>query len=187
MLTPWKKSYDQPRQHIKNQRHYFANRCPSSEGYNFSSSHVWIWVLDYKESKMSAKELMLLNCGVGKDSWESLGLPGDPTCPSLSKSVLNIHWKDWCWSWNSNNLPTWCEKLTNLKRVWCWERLKVGGEGDERGWDDWMASPTQWTWVWVNYRSWWWTGRPGVLQSFGSQRVGHDWVTKLNWITDLIY
>ena len=64
---------------------------------------------------------------------------------------------------------------------WCWERLKVGGEGDDRGWDGWMASPTQWTWVWVNSRSWWWTGRPGVLKSMGSQRVGHDWATELNW------
>ena len=69
-----------------------------------------------------------------------------------------------------------------LKRTWCWERLKARGEGDDRGWDGWMASPTQWAWVWVNSGSWWWTGRPGVLQSMGSQRVGHDWVTELNWI-----
>ena len=75
-------------------------------------------------------------------------------------------------------------ELTHLKRPWFWERLKAGGEGDDRGWDGWMASPTQWTWVWVNSRSWWWTWRPGVLQSMGSQRVGHDcelnW-TELNW------
>ena len=70
---------------------------------------------------------------------------------------------------------------TDLKRPWCWERLKVGGEGDNRGWDGWMTSLTQRTWVWVNYRSWWWTGRPGVLQSMGLQRVGHDWATELNW------
>ena len=68
----------------------------------------------------------------------------------------------------------------SAKRPWCWEGLGAGGEGDDRGWDGWMASPTQWTWVWVNSRSWWWTGRPGVLQSMGSQRVGHDWVTELN-------
>ena len=79
-----------------------------------------------------------------------------------------------------NTLATWCEELTHLKRSWCWERLKVG-EGDDRGWDGWLASLTQWTWVWVNSGSWWWTGRPGVLQSMGSQRVGHDWVTELNW------
>ena len=94
---------------------------------------------------------------------------------------LNVHWKDWCWSWNSNPLATWCEELTHLKRPWCWERLKARGEGDDRGWDGWMASVTQWTWVWVNSRSWWWTGRPGVLQSMGSQGVGHDWATGLNW------
>ena len=64
----------------------------------------------------------------------------------LKKSVLNIHWKDWCWSWNSNILATQCEELTPWKRPWCWERLKVGGEGDDRGWDGWIASPTQWTW-----------------------------------------
>ena len=98
-------------------------------------------------------------------------------------SNLLIHWKDWCWSWNSNALATWCEELTHLKSPWCWERLKAGGEGDDRGWDGWMASLIQWTWVWVNSRSWWWTGRPGVLQSMGSQRVRHDWATELTaWI-----
>ena len=103
------------------------------------------------------------------------------TRPFQRKSVLNIHWNDWCWNWNSNNLATWCEELTHLKRPWCWERLKAGGEGDDRGWDGWMASPTRWTWVWVNSRSWWWTGRPGVLWFMGSQTVGHDWATELNW------
>ena len=89
--------------------------------------------------------------------------------------------KDWCWSWNSGTLATWCEKLTQLKRPWCWERLGAGGEGDDRGWDGWTASLTQWTWVWVNSGSWWWTGRPGVLWFTGSQGVGDDWVTELNW------
>ena len=78
---------------------------------------------------------------------------------------------------------TWCEELTHLKRPWCWERLKAGGEGDDRGWDGWMASPTQWTWVCVNSRRWWWTGMSGVLQSMGLQRVRHDWATQLNWYT----
>ena len=82
---------------------------------------------------------MLLNCGVGEDSWESLGLLGDPTSPSQRKSVVNILWKDWCWSWNSNTLATWCEELTHWKRSWCWERLKAGGEEDNRGWDVWMG------------------------------------------------
>ena len=87
----------------------------------------------------------------------------------------------WCWGWSSNPLATWYEELTHWKRPWCWERLKSGGEGDNRGWNGWMASLIQWTWVWVNSGSWWWTGRPGVLQSMGLQRVGHDWVTELNW------
>ena len=81
-----------------------------------------------------------------------------------------------------NTLATSCEELTHLKRPWCWERLRAGGEGANRGWDGWMASPTQWTWVWVDSRSWWWTGTPGVLQFMESQRVGHDWATELNWI-----
>ena len=81
---------------------------------------------------------------------------------------------------NSNTLATWCEELTHLKRPWCWETLRAG-EGDNRGWDGWMASPTQWRWVWVNSRSWWWTGSPGVLQFMWLQRVGHEWATELNW------
>ena len=122
---------------------------------------------------------MLLNCGVG-DSWEFLGHQGDLTSPSQGKSVLTIHWKDFCWSWNSNTLATLWEKMTHLKRPWFWERLNGVGEGDNRGWDGWMASPTQWTWVWVNSGSWWWTSRPGVLHSMGLQRVRHNWATELN-------
>ena len=87
---------------------------------------------------------------------------------------------DWCWSWNSNTLATWCKDLTHLKRPWYWERLRAGGEGDDRGWDGWMASQTQWTLVWVDSGSWWWTGRPGVLHSMGYQRVEHNWATELN-------
>ena len=72
-----------------------------------------------------------------------------------------------------------CEELTHWKSPWCWEGLGAGGEGDDRGWDDWMASPTQWTWVWINSESWWWTGRPGVLRFTGSLRVGQT--ERLNW------
>ena len=82
----------------------------------------------------------------------------------------------------SNTLATSCKELTHWKRLWCWEGLRVGGEVDNRGWDGWVASPTRWTWVWVSSGSWWWTGRPGVLQSMGLQRVRHDWATELNWI-----
>ena len=106
-----------------------------------------------------------------------------PVHPKGNQSWI-LHWKDWCWSWNSNTLATWYEELTHWKRPWCWERLKVGGEEDYRGWDGWMASPTHWTWLWVNSRSWWWTGRPSVLQSMGLQRVGHNWATELNWTHD---
>ena len=99
--------------------------------------------------------VVMYGCGVfelwcGEDFWESLGLQGHPTSPPLRRSVLGVHWKDSCWSWNSNTLATWCEELTHLKRPWGWERLRAGGEGDDRGWDGWMASPTQWTGVWVN-------------------------------------
>ena len=80
----------------------------------------------------------------------------------------------------STFVTTSCEDLTHWKRPWCWEGLGAGGEGDNRGWDGWMASLTQWTWVWVNSGNWWWRGRPGVLQFMGSQRVGHDWATELN-------
>ena len=90
--------------------------------------------------------------------------------------------EDWCWSWNSNTSATSCKELTHWKRPWCWERLKAEGKGDDRGWNGWMASLTWWTWVWASSGSCWWTGKPGVLQSMGLQRVGHDWTTELNWI-----
>ena len=129
--------------------------------------------------KLITEELMLLNYGVREDSWVSLGLQRDSTSQSYRKSVLNIHWNDWCWSWNSNSLATWCDKLT-VGRLWCWGRLKAGGEGHHRGWDGSMASPTGWTWVWASSRSWWWTGKPGVLQSMESQSY-----TRLSGWTEL--
>ena len=130
--------------------------------------------------KAEGEELMLLNYGVREDSWESLGLQGDPTSPFWRRSALGFLWKEWCKSWNSSTLATSCEELTQ-KRLWCWERLGAGGEGDDRGWGGWMASLIRWTWVWVNSRSCWWTGRPGMLRFMGSQRVGHDWATELKW------
>ena len=140
-----------------------------------------IWTL----KKAEHQRIDAFEPSVGEDSWESLGLQGDQTSPSWRKSVLKIHWKDWCWSWNSNTLATWYKELTHLKRPWCWERLKVGREGEDRGCGGWMASLTQWTWVSVNSGSWWWTGRSGVLQFMGSQRVGHNWVTELHWTDQL--
>ena len=134
-----------------------------------------------------------------KESWVpknwcfwTVVLEKTPESPLDCKEVQPVHPKgdqSWMFSgrtdvkkyWNSNTLATWCKELTHLKRPWCWERLSSGGEGDNRGWDGWMASQTQWTWVSVNSMSWWWTGRPGMLLFVGSQRVGHDWATELNW------
>ena len=94
--------------------------------------------------------MILLNCVAGEDTWKSLGNQGIQTSHSYRKSTLNIHWKDWCWSWSSNTLVTWFEEPTHWKRRWCWERLKAGGEAGDRGWDGWMALLTQWTWVWAD-------------------------------------
>ena len=94
-----------------------------------------------------------------------------------------MHWKDWCRSWSSNTLTIWCEELTHWKRHQCWERLKARREGDGRGWNGWMASPTQWTWIWASSGNRWWTWKPGVLQSMGLQRVRHDRETEQNrWV-----
>ena len=139
-----------------------------------------MWELDYKES-WALKNWCFWTVLLEKTLESPLHWRRSNQ-PSLKKSVLNIYWKDSCWSWNSNTLATWCEELTHLKRPWCWERFKAGWEVDDIGWDGWMASLTQWTWVWVNSGSWWWTGRPGVLQCIGLQRVGHGWATELNWI-----
>ena len=137
---------------------------------------VWMWELDQKKAEHRRTDAFELWC------WRRLSTVPWTARRSkqsiLKESVLSITWKDWYRSWNSNTLATWCEELSHLKRPRCWERLRAG-EGDDRGWDDWMASPTQWTWVWVNSGSWWWTGRPGVLQFMGSQRVGHDWESEL--------
>ena len=181
-LTPWKESYDQPRQHIK--KHYFANKGPSSQGYGFSSGYVWMWELDYKESWalknwcfwtvvfcwIELRRLLRVPWTARRSNQSIL----KAISPEYSLEGLMLKLK-------LHTLATWCKELTHWKRPWCWERLKVGEEGDDRGWDYWMASRTQWTWVWVNSGSWWWTGRPGVLQSMGWQRFGHDWATELNW------
>ena len=90
--------------------------------------------------------------------------------------MLNIHWQDWCGNWSSSPLATWCEEPTHWKTPWCWEKLKAGGEGDNRGWDGGMASPTRWAWVWAP-RRWWRTGKPGVLQSVGSK----SWTQLSDW------
>ena len=155
MLAPWKKSYDQPRQHIKKKRHYFANKGPSSQIYGFSSSHVWMWDLDHKESWAPKnwcfwKRLFGSPCSP-QDSQESspkasllwrsdfifivqLSHPYMTTWKTIGLTrwtfagkVMSLLFKDWYWSWNSNTLATWCEELTHWKRPWCWERSKAGG------------------------------------------------------------
>ena len=260
MLTSWKENYDQPRQHIKKQRHYFANKGLSRQGYGFSSSHVWIWELDCEESwalknwcfwtvvlektlesPLDCKEIQPAHPR-GDQSWVFIGRTDveaetpilwppdaketkkgrnrerkkvrvtqsrltlcDPMDCSLPVSSIHgifqarvLEWVAISFSRRSSQLrdrtqvsciagrhfTIWAtreaQKLTHLKRPWCWERLKSGGEGDNRGWDDWMALLTRWARVWVNSRSWWWTD---VLRFMGSQRVGHSWVTELNWTT----
>ena len=132
----------------------------------------WFWttVLEKTlESPLDSQEIQPV-CPKGDKSWVCIGR----TDAEAETPVLQ---------------PPHAE-LTYWKRPWCWEGLGAGGEGDDRGWDGWMASPTRWAWVWANSGSWWWTGRPGVLRFMGSQRVGHDWTTErlsnwTDWLTDV--
>ena len=136
-----------------------------------------MWKLDYKESWVPKNWCF----------W-TVVLEKTLESPLDCKEIQSVHPKgDQPWAVigrtdaEAETLAIWCKELTPLKTPWCWERLKARGEGDDKGWDGWMASPTWWTWGWVNSRSWWWTWRPGLLQSMGSQIVGHDWATELNW------
>ena len=184
MLTPWKESHDQPRQHIKKQRHYFANKGPSSHGYDFSSGHVWMWKLDCEES-WAPKNWCFWTVVLEKTLESPLDFKEIQPVHTKGDRSLVFTGRTDVEAETPILLATWCEELTHLKRPWCRERLRAGGEGDDRGWDGWMASPTQWTWVWVDSGSWWWTGRPGVLRFMVSQRVGHDWETELNWLSHI--
>ena len=125
------------------------------------------------QRRLSTEELMLLNCDLGEDSWESFGQQGDPTCQSLRKSTLNIHWKNWCWIFG--HLMQRANLLEKALMLWKIEgRRRRGG----RGWDDWMASLTQWTWISASCRTQWRTVKPGALQSMGLQRVGCELANK---------
>ena len=142
--------------------------------------HVWMWELDYKESWVP-KNWCFWTVVLQKtlesplDCKEIQPVHPKGNRPEYSLEGLMLKLK-------LQYLATWCEELTLLKRPWCWERLKVRREGDDGGWDGWMASPTQWTWVWASSRNWWRTGKPGMLQSIESRRVIHDWATELNWV-----
>ena len=157
----------------------FANKGPSSQSYGFSSSHVWMWELDSNESW-------------ALKSWYFWTVVLEKTLesPLDCKEIQQVHPKG---SKSEYSLEGLMLKLRlqyfghlmwrtdSLEKTLMLGNLKVGGKGNNRGWDGWMALPTQWSWVWVSSGSWWWTGRPDMLQSMGSQ-IGHDWVTELNWI-----
>ena len=184
MLTPWQESYDQPRQHLKKQRHYFANKGPSSQGYGFSSGHVWMWELDYKESWASKNWCFwtvvlekTLQSPLDCKKIQPVPPKGDQSWVFIRRTDVEaetlIHWPPDAKSW-------FIWKDPDAGKDW---RQRRKGQQRMR----WlMASLTQWTWVWVNSRSWWGTMRPGVLRFMGSQRVEHDWATELNW-TDRKY
>ena len=176
MLTAWKEGYDQPRQHIKKQRHYFANKGPSGQGYRFSRGHVWMWELDCEESWAPKFDAFELWC------W-TLESPLD------CKEIQPVHPKgDQSWVFNGR---TDTEAETPIlwpphAKSWLVEKdPDVGrdlGQEEKGTTEHEMAGWTRWTWVWVGSGSWWWTGRPGVLWFMGSQRVRHDWATELNWL-----
>ena len=184
MLVPWKKSYDKPRQHIKKQKHYFTNKGPSSQSYGFSSSHVRMWELDYKESWVPNNwcwcfwtvVLETLESTLDSKEIKPANPKGNPPWIFIGRTDAEVKLQYFGHlMWRTNSL----EKTLML------ERLKAGGERDNRGWDVWMASPTWWTWVWTSSGSWWWTRKPGMLQSMGSQRVVQDW--GLNWTELTLY
>jgi len=168
MLAPWKKSYDKPRQHIKKLRHYFANKGPSSQGYALSSSHVQMGELDHKNG-WGIKELMLLNCGVGEDS----GVPW--TARRSNQSILKEISPEYSLEglmlkWKPHDFGHLMQRANSLEKTLMLGKIEVRRRrGRQRmRWLDGRASS----------RSWWWTGKPGMLLSMGSQRVGHNWATE---------
>ena len=179
MVAPWQKSCDQPRQPIKKQRHYFANKGPSSQscGFPLVMYRCESWTMKRAECwRIDAFELfcwrrLLRVPWTARRSTQSILKEISPEY-SLEGLMLKLKLQYF------NNL----KELTHLKRPLCWERLRAGGEGDDRGWGGWIALPILWTWVWVSSGSWEWTWRPVVLQFMGSQSVGHDWVTKLKGV-----
>ena len=171
MLAPWKKSYDKPRQGVKKQRHYFANKGLSSQSYVFPVVKYGCqsWTAKKAEHRrIDAFELwfwrrLLRVPWTTRRSKQEVLKEINPEY-SLERLLLKLKLQ-------------YFGHLIHWERPWCWERLKAG-KGDNRGWDDWMASLSQWTWVWTSSGGWWRTSKPGVLQSLKVQRVGHDWVTE---------
>ena len=142
---------------------------PYSQSYGFSSSHIWMWELNHKEGwvpKNWCFQTVVLE--------KTLRVPW--TSKRSNQSILKEINPEY--SLEGLMLATWCEELTYWKRPWCWERLKAGEEGDDRGQVGWMISLIQRTWIWASSRRWKRTGKPDVLQSMESQRDGHDWVTE---------
>ena len=178
MLAPWKKSYDQPRQYIKKQRHYFVNKGLSSQSYGFCSSHVWLWELDYKES-WAPKNWCFWTVVLEKTLESPLDCKEiQPVQPKGNQSWIFIGRTD-------AEAPILC---TPDMKSWLIGKDPDAGKDrrqeEKRKTEDEMVRwhhLTQWTWVWTSSGSWWWTGKPGVLQSMGLQKVGHDWATELNW------
>ena len=144
-------------------------------GMDQKRSHVW--VLDQKEG-WALKNWWFRTVVLQKTLESPLNSKEIKPVNPKRKSILNIHQKDWYWRWSSSTLATCCKELTHWKKPWCWERVSAWGAGGNRGWDGWMASPTQWTWVLANSRRWWRTGNPGFWQSMGSKRAGHNLPTE---------
>ena len=169
----------QPRQHIKKQTHCFANKGPSTQSYGFSCSYVWMWELDYKGSWVLKHwcfwtvvwRKLLRVPWTARRSNESILKEISPEY-SLERLMLKL---------KLQYFGHLMQRADSLEKTLMLAKIEGERRRDDRGWDGWMASQTQWTWVWASCRSWWWTGRPGMLQFMGSQRVGHNWATKLNW------
>ena len=184
-LALWKKSYDQPRQHIKKQRHHFTNKGLSSQGYGFSSSHVWMWELDYKES-WALKNWCFWTVILEK-IFES---PLD--CKEIHQSILKEISPEYSLEGLMLKLKLQyvghlMQRTNTLEKTLMLGKIEGRRRWGRRGWDGWLASLTRWTWVWIGSGSWWCIGKLGVLQFMGSQWVRNDWVTELNWSLSQLY
>ena len=144
-----------------------------------SSGHVWMWELDCEES-WALKKWCFWTVVLEKTFESPLDCKEIQPVHSEGDQPLDFFGRN---DAKAETLVLWPPHAKSwlIGKDWCWEGLGAGWEGDDRGWDGWLVSLTCWTWVWVNSGTWWWTGRPGVLQFMWSQRVGHDWMTELNW------